>query len=95
MIYLRPLDDLYRKSLFGVVLGALSLGSYSLYLTHQMNLTASKVVAEALIRLGVPDASELILRALYMGAFAAVFWVFCERPFMNRRLPAAGTAVAA
>ena len=95
MIYLRPLDDLYRKSLVGVVLGALSLGSYSLYLTQQMNLTASKVVAEALIRLGVPDASELILRALYMGAFAAVFWVFCERPFMNRRLPAAGTAAAA
>jgi peptidoglycan/LPS O-acetylase OafA/YrhL len=85
LIYSRPLDDVYTKSLAGIALGWLSLGSYSLYLTHQMNLTSSSAFSALLIGHGLPRQAEVALRALFMCGFAAVFWFCCERPFVNRQ----------
>jgi peptidoglycan/LPS O-acetylase OafA/YrhL len=86
LIHARRFDAPYRRSVFGIVLSAASLASYSLYLTHQMNITSSQMFANVLIRLGLPHGSEFVSRTLFMCAFAAVFWFFCERPFVNKPL---------
>jgi peptidoglycan/LPS O-acetylase OafA/YrhL len=86
LVYARRFDQAYRLSIFGMVLSAASLASYSLYLTHQMNITSSQVFANMLTRIGLPEGSAFFTRTLFMCAFAAVFWFFCERPFVNKPL---------
>ena len=71
---------------FGAILGTLGLISYSLYLTHQLNLRASSIVASRLTHLGLPQFSEVILRLIFSCAVATIFWFFCERPFLNKPL---------
>lgn len=88
LIHVRGLDDLYRRSAAGLVLSELSLGSYSLYLTHQMNMSSSAYVSARLINMGVPAFFDFSIRTLVICLFASVFWFFCERPFTNRPLPA-------
>lgn len=92
LIYLRSFDTAFRKSWLGVVLGAFGLTSYSLYLTHQFNLRASSAVASKLIGWGLPQFSEFFLRVLFCCAVGAVFWYFCERPFLNKPLPSRSPA---
>ncbi len=94
LIYARRFDATYRSSVFGIVLSAASLASYSLYLTHQMNITSSQVFANLLVRLGLPHGSEFLSRTLFMCAFAAVFWFFCERPFVNKPLKGQARPIA-
>lgn len=87
LIVLRSLDDRFSASTIGAVLGSFGLISYSLYLTHQLNLRSSQLVADKLIRWGLPQAFGFPVRIAVMSAVAAIFWYFCERPFLNRPLP--------
>jgi peptidoglycan/LPS O-acetylase OafA/YrhL len=93
LVYLRPWDQRFKESKLGVVLGAFGLISYSLYLTHQCNFHSSAVVASRLIGWGLPRMSEFPIRLAFMCAVAAVFWYFCERPFLNKPLPGRGLVV--
>jgi peptidoglycan/LPS O-acetylase OafA/YrhL len=88
LVYLRAMDGKFKVSILGKVLGSFGLISYSLYLTHQSNLHSSKVVAVKLIHWGLPPNTEVFIRMVVMCAVATVFWYFCERPFLNRPLPA-------
>jgi peptidoglycan/LPS O-acetylase OafA/YrhL len=87
LVALRGLDDRFRASTMGVVLGSFGLISYSLYLTHQVNLRSSQLIADKLIRWGLPHGLGFFVRIAVMSAIAAIFWYFCERPFLNRPLP--------
>ena len=86
LFVLRGADVPYRKTILAIIMGELSLGSYSLYLTHQMNNASSAYVAHKLEAFGMPVMFEFWVRVLVMCGFAAVFWFFCERPFVNRPL---------
>jgi hypothetical protein len=35
----------------------------------------------------VPQNAELFIRLAVMCTVAAIFWFFCERPFLNKALP--------
>lgn len=87
LVCLRSLDLRFKASILGTVLGGFGLISYSLYLTHQVNLRSSEVIAEKLIHWGVPQNAELFIRLAVMCTVAAIFWFFCERPFLNKALP--------
>lgn len=87
LILLRPWDGVFRSSRLGLILGAFGLTSYSLYLTHQFNLRASSMFASKLIHWGLPTYSEFLLRMIFCCAVGAIFWYFCERPFLNKPLP--------
>jgi len=91
LVYLRPWDTRFRNSRLGVILGAFGLTSYSLYLTHQFNLRASSLVASKLIHWGLPQFFEFFVRMVFCCAVGAVFWYFCERPFLNKPLPSRTT----
>jgi len=88
LIFLRRLDHRFRASRMGAVLSSFGLISYSLYLTHQSNLRSSKLVADRLIHWGMPQSFEVLVRVGVMCVVATGFWYFCERPFLNRPLPA-------
>jgi peptidoglycan/LPS O-acetylase OafA/YrhL len=87
LIYVRPWDIKFKESTLGLVLGGLGLISYSLYLTHQCVLHASSAVASRLILLGLPRMLEIPIRTAVLCAVAAIFWYFCERPFLNTSVP--------
>lgn len=87
LVCLRSLDDKFKASILGTVLGGFGLISYSLYLTHQSNFHSSEVIAEKLIHWGLPQNAEFFIRLVVMCAVAAIFWFFCERPFLNKALP--------
>ena len=87
LIYCRPLDRIFKESKVGVALCGFSLITYSLYLTHQCVLRASSIVASWFIRLGLPRFTEFPIRVLVVCAVGAIFWYFCERPFLNKPLP--------
>jgi peptidoglycan/LPS O-acetylase OafA/YrhL len=86
LIALRSWDARFSASRVGVALGAFGLISYSLYLTHQFLLMASSMVAGKIISWGIPRIFESILRLAFCCVTAAVFWYFCERPFLNKPL---------
>jgi peptidoglycan/LPS O-acetylase OafA/YrhL len=87
LIHLRTLDGKFKVSTLGRVLSAFGLISYSLYLTHQLNVHISEIVASRLISLGMPQISGFFIKAAVMCSAATVFWYFCERPFLNKPLP--------
>jgi peptidoglycan/LPS O-acetylase OafA/YrhL len=86
LIYARSLDRWFRKSMLGVLLCGFGLITYSLYLTHQCLLHASSIAADKLILLGIPRFTEFPVRVILICIVAAVFWYFCERPFLNKPL---------
>jgi peptidoglycan/LPS O-acetylase OafA/YrhL len=92
LVCLRSWDTIFRNSRLGLVLGAFGLTSYSLYLTHQFNLRASSLFASTLMHWGLPSFTEFFLRMVFCCAVGAVFWYFCERPFLNRPLPSPSPA---
>jgi len=87
LVCLRSLDGKFKASILGSVLGGFGLISYSLYLTHQYNFHSSQVVADKLIQWGLPQKAEFFLRITVMCTVGAIFWFFCERPFLNKALP--------
>lgn len=86
LVVLRPYDFVLSQTFLGRRLCRFGLISYSLYLTHQFNLTASRMIADAM---GVPPHMEHltnVVRFAVLCAIATAFWYFCERPFLNTRL---------
>ena len=88
LIGLRDWDETLAASFPGRMLRTFGLTSYSLYLTQQCNLGASSMVANRLIRWGLPAGFEFVVRLVFICAVGAVFWYFCERPFLNKPLSA-------
>jgi peptidoglycan/LPS O-acetylase OafA/YrhL len=87
LVYGRRWDGAFKGSKLGWVLGGLGLISYSMYLTHQCDLRASSVVAEHLIRFGLPRGFSVLIRVAFICTLSTIFWYFCERPFLNKPLP--------
>jgi peptidoglycan/LPS O-acetylase OafA/YrhL len=85
LVYLRRFDETLMCNRIGTILSLLGLVSYSLYLTHQFNLGLSARVAEAIIAIGLPDWSGRIVQLAILILIAILFWLFCERPFLNPR----------
>lgn len=83
LIVFRSWDTLFKNSAAGAALAAFGLISYSLYLTHQCNLEASRMVAQQFLHLGLWPESVLPIRLAFVCAMATLFWYFCERPFRN------------
>jgi peptidoglycan/LPS O-acetylase OafA/YrhL len=83
LYFARPLSELLSRSWLWRPVAALGVISYSLYLVNQFN---ERLVTEAASRL-VPHAWEparVVLMVALQVLLAAVFWYFCERPFLNR-----------
>ena len=87
LVYARSWDLRFRGSKLGILLCGFGLISYSLYLTHQCVLHASSIVASQLNHLVLPRFSEFPTRVIVICTVGAVFWYFCERPFLNKPLP--------
>jgi peptidoglycan/LPS O-acetylase OafA/YrhL len=84
LIYLRSWDAKFRNSRLGLIVGVFGVTSYSLYLTHQFNLRSSSIVASKLIHWGLPQFCAFFIRLAFCCSVGAVFWYFCERPFLNK-----------
>jgi peptidoglycan/LPS O-acetylase OafA/YrhL len=83
LYFARPLSAAVSRSWAWRPIAALGAISYSLYLIHQFNLT---LVEEMVSRL-LPHAWEplrLVSMLVLQLLFASVFWLICERPFLNR-----------
>jgi peptidoglycan/LPS O-acetylase OafA/YrhL len=96
LIVLRPLDGLFSRSWLTHPLKVLGRLSFSLFLIHQFNIGSIATASAALIRLVNPGylvAATYRERPLYDHllqlvlhiALAAIFWLFCEYPFLARR----------
>jgi len=96
LYFARPLSEPVCKLRLWRPLAALGLISYSLYLINQFNLRLVIQVASHLAP-HAPAAVQLTLMVALQILLAAVFWYFCERPFLNRsaRAVASSPAVAA
>lgn len=85
LIVTRPFNDAFKNARIGRALMALGLISYSLYLIQQFNLILIGTIATKILPSGAPT---LLYEATQMAghiSLAAIFWYFCERPFLNRR----------
>ena len=89
LIALRPVNAVFAKSVLGAVLLRLGKITYSLYLVHQFNLHFAKAVSTALLPQQWPQGIHALVQASALVAIATVFWYFCERPFLNKRLAVA------
>ena len=78
LVLLRRVDDIVMDSPVGEPLRWLGLISYSLYLTHEFNLNASRSLAAHLAP--VPGTEALVQIAI-LCAIATLFWYVFERPF--------------
>ncbi|HKW18822.1 MAG TPA: acyltransferase [Terriglobales bacterium] len=95
LIYGRRFDRRFKQSWLGWALGGLALISYSMYLTHQCEMHAAFLVAKRLTGWGIPGFLNLPLQVAFIGALSALFWYFCERPFLNKPLNTADAISAA
>jgi peptidoglycan/LPS O-acetylase OafA/YrhL len=86
LVHLRTLDGRFKASTAGKILGKFGLISYSLYLTHQLTIRVCDQAAEH-IHSNFPGALGFLVRAVTACSAAAIFWYFCERPFLNKPLP--------
>lgn len=86
LIFLRRWDQPFQESLIGRALCTFGLITYSLYLTHQFNLRPTRAMADKLVAHGVPHFLAIPIQMAELVVIGAVFWYFCERPFLNRPL---------
>jgi peptidoglycan/LPS O-acetylase OafA/YrhL len=86
LIVVRRVDRLFAAGMPGRLLMALGLISYSLYLVHQFNLMLVQGVAQRLTGSAANSTAVLSISVVFHLAIATVFWFFCERPFLNRRI---------
>lgn len=89
LLAIRPWDTRIARSLWFQPLQWLGKITFSLYLIHQFNLTAARTVTAKI--LGADNADTIpgyVLRVAILVAIGSVFWFFCERPFLNKPLPA-------
>jgi peptidoglycan/LPS O-acetylase OafA/YrhL len=82
----RSLDDAVVRTYVGSKLTKFGTLTYSLYLVHQFNEQSAYGAARLLFRLGVPHLLKIPIEIAAMVLIAAVFWYFCERPFINKPL---------
>ncbi len=81
----RRFDSYFARIPISKPLFALGAISYSLYLVHQFNLGLVQTVVSTFI----PDHWEFLsMVANLLGHFtiASIFWYFCERPFLNKKV---------
>ncbi len=88
----RRFDDVFKKAPLARPFLWLGTITYSLYLTHQFNLNLSAFVASHLLRGHFPSWVVVLLQLVVLVLLAALFWVFFERPFLNKRLAPAPPA---
>jgi peptidoglycan/LPS O-acetylase OafA/YrhL len=86
LIGCRRLDPWFKQSWLGWALGGLALISYSMYLTHQCEMHAASMVASRLTNWGFPRFLNFPLQVIFIVTLGAIFWYFCERPFLNKPL---------
>jgi peptidoglycan/LPS O-acetylase OafA/YrhL len=82
----RSLDDAVVRTNLGSQLAQFGTLTYSLYLVHQFNEQSAYGAARLLLRFGVPHLFKIPIEITAMVLIAAVFWYFCERPFINKPL---------
>jgi peptidoglycan/LPS O-acetylase OafA/YrhL len=85
LLFLRPFSHRMSLSVVWRPLAALGTISYSLYLIQQFNLTLVAFLATRLIPARSPHAVMILVQVGLFLALAALFWWFCERPFLRRR----------
>jgi peptidoglycan/LPS O-acetylase OafA/YrhL len=88
LILFRPLSTSFACWLPGRTLMMMGAITYSLYLTHQFNLTLAETVSRRLLGPQAPLFCHIFIQVAFLIALASVFWYFCERPFLNKGLEA-------
>jgi len=95
LLVTRPFSEAFRNARVGRVLMALGLISYSLYLIQEFNLVLIASVAKKILPGSAPVGLSWTVQTMGHILLASIFWYFCERPFLNRRIgPGARTATA-
>ena len=84
LMLLRPCSDRVAGWLPVRWIGAVGVISYSLYLIHQFNLVLVGKVVGLVMPGGGPRVLEVLLILMGHVVLAAVFWRFCERPFLRK-----------
>jgi peptidoglycan/LPS O-acetylase OafA/YrhL len=85
LFFARPLSTRIASHPLWRPISALGVITYSLYLVHQFNLTVATTVANRI----APHAPDLVrdgIMILVLVLIGALFWYWCERPFLNRPL---------
>jgi peptidoglycan/LPS O-acetylase OafA/YrhL len=85
LYFLRPLSAAVSRGWMWSPVAALGAISYSLYLVHQFNLTLVEGLADRIASHAWEPVKLGLMLALHIG-LASVFWYFCERPFLNRKM---------
>jgi peptidoglycan/LPS O-acetylase OafA/YrhL len=93
LLLLRPLSGPISRSWAWRPIAALGTISYSLYLIHQFNLNLIATLARRVLPVAAPYSLQIAAMVVMHVALAALFWQFCERPFLNKGA-AAGHAAA-
>lgn len=99
LIYMRPLNERISGLKLFRPLALLGLITFSLYLVHQFNLRLAAGIAHRVLSVipagvseawpGAIHAVDIALQLAVHICIAGVFWFFCERPFLNKKLPPA------
>lgn len=84
LYFLRPLSHKISSFILWRPVAALGAISYSLYLIHQFNLTLASSIAQRLLPLNTPQVLLVAATVAVHVMLGAIFWVFCERPFLRR-----------
>jgi peptidoglycan/LPS O-acetylase OafA/YrhL len=93
LLVTRPFSEAFRNARIGRVLMALGLISYSLYLIQEFNLVLIATITKKMLPANPPTALFWTVQTMGHILLASIFWYFCERPFLNRRIvPGARTA---
>jgi peptidoglycan/LPS O-acetylase OafA/YrhL len=82
LLVLRPISEKISRSPLWRPIAALGTISYSLYLVHQFNLTLVKRISDALLGGIASGAAHIVVQLALLVAVGALFWWFCERPFL-------------
>jgi peptidoglycan/LPS O-acetylase OafA/YrhL len=98
LIYTRPFSERIASFRAYRPLAWLGAITFSLYLIHQFNLTVGRAVASKVMGLvgwrpvdgmgRLQNGVYVALQVAFHLGLSTVFWFFCERPFLNRRLAA-------
>jgi len=81
---LRPVSAACARHSFWKPIAALGTVSYSLYLVHPFNLNVVGMIINKAAP-AAPLAVKLPAMVALQILIAAVFWYWCERPFLNRQ----------
>ena len=85
LIATRRISDRFVTTAPGRLLGVLGALTYSLYLIHQCHLFISSRVAGLFVE---PGWASLAIQLVVHVVLILPFYWFCERPFLNKPLPA-------